>query len=195
MLPAIGPRTGDILHDPFSLIGWLDRLYQFVKGGSIGLGTSVATTSGTTLDFTGFPSNTRLIIINMIGVSFNAGNQLRIQIGDSSGVSAAGYTGAQSYIAVASASATAFGGAGFDAPAGYAAADAYNGQIVLCLEKASTFTWTCAAVLGTNGNGNSIIHIAGCKSLSATLDRVRITTAAGATFDAGEINVAYALGT
>ena len=41
-------------------------------------------------------------------------------------------------------------------------------------------------------SGVSTIQIAGVKSLSATLDRIRFTTTGGGqTFDGGEINIAY----
>jgi len=64
--------------------------------------------------------------------------------------------------------------------------------MIFVLENSSTNTWVC------NGNLNQsdqavVIVTSGSKSLSAALDRVRITTVAGtATFTAGQINIAYA---
>ena len=58
------------------------------------------------------------------------------------------------------------------------------------LENSSTNSWS-----GVGGNHilPGVMYLAaGGKSLSAILDRVRITSTTGtATFDAGEINIAY----
>lgn len=159
-------------------------------GGSWTLGSPTATTSGTSIDFTGIPSTVRYIIINLVGVSLNAVNQLRIQTGDSGGIETSGYVGSQSFLG-ASTVCTVLGGAGFDGPSGYLAADLYTGQIHLCMENSSSNTWTCMGALASTGTSINNIIINGSKSTSAALDRVRITTVGGATFDAGEINIMY----
>lgn len=161
-------------------------------GANIVLGTPVAATSGTSIDFTGLPAGIKRITINLIDVSFNNTNQIRFQIGDSGGIETTGYAGWQSFLGAASTSGGVLGGGGFDGAAGYAATDVYQGQVVLCLENSSSNTWTCTFSLATTGTNNTLLLMSGRKSTSATLDRVRITTvAATAAFDAGEINIMY----
>lgn len=59
------------------------------------------------------------------------------------------------------------------------------------LQNPSTNTWVIAGNLGQSDGGGWLMT-GSSKSLSATLDRVRITTVAGTdTFDAGSINVSW----
>lgn len=74
---------------------------------------------------------------------------------------------------------------------GWAAAYSLHGTISLVLQNESTNTWTSSGVLYYNGATTCGIS-AGSKSLSAVLDRIRITTATGGdTFDAGNVNISY----
>ena len=68
---------------------------------------------------------------------------------------------------------------------------AISGSIVLTMINASTNTWAASGVTAPAGSLN--VHtVGGSKSLTATLDRVRITTVNGTdTFDAGTINILY----
>ena len=151
------------------------------------LGTPVATTSGTSIDFTGIPAGVKQIIITFNGVSTDGTSAKLIQIGDSGGIETTGYSSC-GYIL------TTIVAAGF-ASAGYAiysevASHALRGSVILTLESSSTNTWCAQGVL--SGSTASNFLISGDKSLSATLDRVRITTELGTqNFDAGSINIAY----
>ena len=156
-------------------------------GGGITLGTPVATTSGTSIDFTGIPAGTKQIVITFNGVSTDGTSAKLIQIGDSGGIETTGYSSC-GYILTTTVA------AGF-ASAGYAiysesASHALRGSVILTLESSSTNTWCAQGVL--SGNTASNFLISGDKSLSATCDRVRITTELGTqNFDAGSINIAY----
>ena len=156
----------------------------------ITLGTEQATTSGTSIDFTGIPSWVKKIIIQFVGVSTNGTSNLLIRIGDSGGIETASYAGAGSgYTSGAAPSVTNYT-AGF----GITTADAANvlhGAITLTLEDSSDNTWACVGTLALS-NAASMFHVAGTKSLSATLDRVRLTTVNGTdAFDAGAVNILY----
>jgi len=62
--------------------------------------------------------------------------------------------------------------------------------MVLTLEDASDNTWIATSVL--SASGTDLVVSGGTKALSATLDRVRITTVLGSnTFDAGAVNILY----
>lgn len=150
------------------------------------IATEQASTSGTSLDFTGIPAGTKEIDIHPVGVSLSGSAQLLIQIGDAGGIENT------SYIAVA---ATNGGGtsstAGFIASHGSISSSIHSGRITLKLEDSSDFTWTASGNV-SRADGPTTQACAGSKSLSQELDRVRITTTNGTdTFDAGVVNISY----
>ena len=155
---------------------------------SITLGTPQATTSGTSLDFTDIPSGTKMIVVSFAGVSTNGTSGHLVQIGDSGGVETSGYAAAYWNF---NGTATGLSTVGFNLHNAPAAAGTYSGQIILTLIDSSTNTWSASHIYsrddvfyGWTGTGS--------KSLSATLDRVRLTTVGGAdTFDAGKFNILY----
>lgn len=158
---------------------------------SITLGTEQATTSGTSIDFTGIPTGVKQIRIMFVSVSTSGTNPLLLQIGDAGGIETSGYLGTGSALAAAaqdaSNSTTAFAIGDNSA----AAANIYHGCITLSLEDSSDFTWVCSGTLGLS-NAAQTYQVAGSKATSAVLDRVRITTVgASDTFDAGVINIQY----
>jgi hypothetical protein len=151
-------------------------------------GTSVASTSGTSIDFTSIPSWVKRITVMFQGVSTNGTSLTQIQIGTSGGVQTSGYTGTYSQ-AQASANALANLSAGFVFDGAASAAAVRNGFLILSLLDSSTGIWSAS---GQSGRSDSALFttVAGIKSLSGTLDRVRITTVNGTdTFDAGSINI------
>ena len=145
--------------------------------------TAVASTSGTSIDFTGIPSWVKRITIMVQGVSTSGTSNFLIQIGSGS-VTNTGYV-STAYTTAGAASSTA----GFIATQTITAATTQTGLITLTLIGSNT--WIAAASLGFSntsvGNtGNGQV------TLSGTLDRVRITTVNGTdTFDAGSINILY----
>lgn len=152
------------------------------------LGTPVPSTSGTSIDFTGIPSTARMIVINFVGVSTNGTDNWLIQIGDSGGVETSGYSSG-SYNVTGGATGTSTSGFLLLVPAAAAVA---QGTITLALESSSTNTWCASGSIATSDTFR-LIFTSGSKPLSATLDRVRVTTTGGTnTFDAGEINILYA---
>lgn len=151
-------------------------------------GTAVASTSGTSIDFTGIPSWVKRITVMFNAVSTNGSSIVQIQIGSSGGIETTGYSGASSNLSsgVSSGSYTAgFGIRAMDA-AGYSTSGAIQ------ITNISNNTWVAFGVVG---NPSSVVltgTTGGTKTLSGTLDRVRITTVNGTdTFDAGSINILY----
>ena len=149
-------------------------------------GTSVASTSGTSIDFTSLPSWVKRITVMLSGVSTSGTSSILIQLGDSGGVEITGYTAAAYNETGGGNSAST---AGFSITPTSLTAAAYNGSVILSLFGSNTFV-AQGTLFRSATTGMS--YIAGVKSLSDTLTQVRITTVNGTdTFDAGSINILY----
>jgi hypothetical protein len=154
----------------------------------INLGTQQASTSGTSIDFTGIPAGVRRIAIMFSGVSTSGTSNKQIQLGDAGGVETTGYLGASVQLTDAQSVNAATTTTGFGIRSALAA-DVINGAVIL--ENMSGNNWVAHGVLTDSSRGAGYI-VGGAKSLSATLDRVRITTVNGTdTFDAGSINIMW----
>lgn len=161
-----------------------------IRQNIISSGTLINTTSGTSHDFTGLPSYVKHITLAFGGVSINAAGVIVVQIGDSGGVEATSYESQLSSL-TASAVVTASSVVAFPV-ASVDAADLLSGTVDLWLVDPATNTWVSRGTLGRLTATLSLEVSAGFKSLSGTLDRVRLFTAAGtATFDAGKIQIHY----
>jgi hypothetical protein len=171
---------------------WRCLHYMKAAGGVLGpvLGTEQATTSGTAINFTGIPSWAKRIVIQFVGVSVSGTSEPLIQIGDAGDIEATGYLGAGWQAGNGGTVSVTNYTTGFGIP--YAlAANVMHGTVVLTLEDAAGFTWCCSGNLSLSNSANAG-GLSGTKSLSAALDRVRITTVGGTdTFDAGAINILY----
>jgi len=155
------------------------------------LGTPVATTSGTSIDFTGIPAGVKKITITPSLVGTNGTSNLLVQLGDSGGIETTGYSSNCGYANSGQTVTVAFGSTGFILRNTGASTSAISGSLELTLENASTNTWVCSGVT-TDTDTTSISMTAGRKALSAVLDRVRLTTVNGTdSFDAGEVNIVY----
>lgn len=154
--------------------------------GAINSGTAVASTSGTSIDFTGLPAGVKRITVMFNGVSTNSTNNFQVQIGTSSGVENTSYTNFSGYLNTSSALGNSAATTGFII-ANWGAATVHSGSLVLTLITGNV--WSCMGVFGSASGGS---WVGGSKTLSGTLDRVRITTTSGTdTFDAGSINILY----
>lgn len=156
--------------------------------GQLKSGTAVASTSGTSIDFTSIPSWVKRVTIMFSGVSTNGTSALLIQIGDAGGIEDTGYVASGSNIGTGT---TTVSGstAGFILMVAAVAANTFQGSVVMTL--ISSNTWVSSGILSRSSN-DSFSTSAGTKALSDTLTQLRITTAGGAnTFDAGSINIIY----
>ena len=154
--------------------------------GGITLATPVASTSGTSVTFTGIPAGTKRITMMFKGVSTDGTGDKLIQIGDSGGLETSGYL-------CVGASIISGTGANGNGTAGYivysnSAARAISGSVILSLYDAATFTWAAQGVLAAPGS--STFMTGGIKSLSAELTQISFTAPPNS-FDAGEINISY----
>jgi len=147
--------------------------------------TAQASTSGTSIDFTSIPSWVKRVTVMFNGVSTNGSSNIIVQLGDSGGIETTGYFSSSSNQSDVTSATT---GVLFNDGSTTATASLYDG--VLNFSNLSGNLWVvfgCGIRQGTNCGS-----IAGSKTLSGTLDRVRITTENGTdTFDAGSINILY----
>jgi hypothetical protein len=155
------------------------------------LAAAQATTSGTSIDFTGIPSWVKRITVMLNEVSTNGTSRPLLQIGDGSIVSSGYSSGARDTTIN-----TAGGGPGASAGfiiAASSAANVLTGHIILTL--VSSNTWCCShTVCFVDGVPNIYVTVGAGRSpaLSGTLDRIRLTTVNGTdTFDAGSVNIMY----
>ena len=149
-------------------------------------GTAVASTSGTSIDFTGIPSWVKRITVMFNGVSTNGTSNIQVQIGSGS-VTTTGYLG---FVFVSTVFRSAFT-SGFITTGLVATDSLLSSQIVLTLFGSNTWVESAiisdysASVLSASSSSGKLV-------LGGTLDRVRITTVNGTdTFDAGSINIMY----
>lgn len=171
--------------------GWVVSQYERGGLGKVYSGTVAASTSGTSVDFTSIPAWVKRITLSLAGVSTTGTSPLMVQIGDSGGVETSGYAGSHDVILNASATQAGLFSSGFTLGPNSAASQIYHGAVVLSLLDAATNTWAVSINVGLSSVA-ATIHGAGSKSLSATLDRIRLTTSGGTdTFDAGSVNIVY----
>jgi hypothetical protein len=153
-------------------------------------GTAVASTSGTSIDFTSIPSWVKRITVMLSGVSTSGSSTVLIQIGSGS-VSTSGYFSNASYSSVAGGFLYITNGFTLDNSGTAAAASVRYGAVQLVL--LNNNTWCLSGNIGFGSVGGVSNSCAGTSpTLSGALDRVRITSSGGTdTFDAGSVNILY----
>ena len=152
-------------------------------------GTSQATTSGTTKDFTSIPAWVKRITIIFSGVSTSSTSPLLVQaITGTSTVVATGYLGSCNGPFNASPQGAAYS-AGLRMTNITAAADVIYGHMILT--NVSGNTWVESHNIGYS-NASTVTVGGGSIALGAALTGIRITATNGTdTFDAGAINILY----
>ena len=156
--------------------------------------TAVATTSGTSVDFTDVPANVRRITLMFDQISFDTSTNWQIQLGDSAGFETSGYYASNGYAFYNGTTNSTGHQTGF--VFGYSSVGfGTSGRMVI--ENLTGNTWVANAITAC-GNVNSATTSwatfisAGVKTLSDTLTQVRLTTVSGtSTFDNGQVNVMY----
>jgi len=143
-------------------------------------GTQV-TASGSNIDYTSLPTSIKAIYVSYNGLSATGTQPIEVQLGDSGGFETSGYVGG-------GASGASFTGStsGFSLR-NNGAGNTYNGVMTITLMNSATNAFTAS---GNFASASEMFPVAGSKSLSATLDRLRITCGSD-TFDAGTVNIMY----
>lgn len=156
------------------------------------LGTPITTTSGTTAEFTGLPAGVKQVIVSFNGVSFAGTSQLVLQLSTSSAYKTSGYVSRGMYIDSASQTEIDGGGSYITVTANNGTSYIYYGAISFYLVNSSTNLWAWSSTIGTDIGGGSAASLqGGSGSLSGALNKLKIYSQTGQTFDAGSINIMY----
>jgi WD40 repeat protein len=181
--------TNGVSSPDYEVDGVTGQLYPIVSGTAKAWNWNGLTTNKE-IDFTGIPSWVKRVTVMFNGVSTSGTSQVQVQLGDSGGVEITGYLAAASAFRDNLAVITANSTVGFPIQI-VVATYVLSGSVTITLLDAATNTWACSYTLA-NSNTAVTLMGGGSKALSATLDRVRITTAGGTdNFDAGTINIIY----
>jgi hypothetical protein len=150
-------------------------------------GTTVASTSGTSIDFTGLPSWVKRVTVIFNGVSLSATANILVQLGTGSTTyTTSGYTS----ISVVCQSG---GNSVNSSTAGFVILDGTAARVVsghMIITNISSNNWISSHT-GKIDASTSPLFGAGDVSLSAALTAIRITSTSTDTFDAGSINILY----
>jgi len=180
-----GPPTAVLLTGSQTIAGVKTFSTQPVLPQASVLGVAIATTSGTSIDFTGIPSWVKKVTVLFEGVSSNGTSLIMFRLGAGS-AQTTGYT-TQSW------SASAAGGlltSGFFLAGSVAAANFYTGCITFV--KITGNTWVGTGIHNIDNATNVGYQLSGKVALSGALDMIRLTTVGGTdAFDAGTCNVLY----
>lgn len=150
-------------------------------------GTSVASTSGTSIDFTSIPSGVKRITLMFNGVSTNGTSPIMVQIGSGS-FTTSGYASSASNLA-SSTVATGLFTTGLTLMNSTSATSLWSGFVILT--NITGNTWLASGNIGRS-DAAVVASSGGGLALSGALDRIRFTTVGGTdTFDAGSINIMY----
>lgn len=155
------------------------------------LNSSVATTSGTAFDFLSIPSWVKEIRIGMVGVSLSGADYYLVQLGTGGSFDTTGYSSSSANLLQANGVGVVTSTTGFI----LLSADATRlaeGCLTLALVDAATNTWAITGLQGgASGATSNVLLVAGSKSLSGVLDRLRFTRNGSNTFDNGKISLTF----
>ena len=156
---------------------------------SITLTAEQATTSGTSIDFTGIPAGVTVIKLMLTGVSNNGTSALMAQLGDSDGIETSAYV----------CNASNDSGESTQSTAGFLCGVSFNqatgtlttGILTICLKDSANNEWVAFGGMGETQSSYNIETI-GSKSLSGVLTQVRLTAINGSdVFDAGSAAIQF----
>jgi hypothetical protein len=183
-IPQTLAVTGATTTASLQVGGVATNLYPLVSG------TAITLTNQTAPDFTGIPPTAKRITVMFSGVSTNSTGIPLIQLGTlSGGYETTNYAATASIVTsiVASASYTT----GFGLAQQTIASDTLNGSVVISLLNSATNTWTAIGNFGYAASRGGTSIMGGAKSLSGTLDRLRLYVDGTQQFDAGSINIMW----
>jgi hypothetical protein len=122
-------------------------------------------------------------------VSLTGTEALLVQIGDSGGVETTGYASSVAFTG------TSAGGNnrtdGYVITVSGSATNTYSGAVTIVNISGNNWIQTGSMIYESTTPISFVLLSTGIKTLSATLDRVRITNTGANTFDAGSINILY----
>jgi hypothetical protein len=164
---------------------------NIIKSGTVNAGGTnpfPPTGGPTVVDFTGIPSWAKRVTVMFNGVSLSGSSSILVQIGANGAAEIASYTSGSSRTAGGGATAYTSATSGFIVSAG-STTETPSG--LMSLQTIGSNLWVSAHALNVP-SASCTISGAGSKTLSGTLDRIRITTVNGTdAFDSGSINILW----
>lgn len=148
--------------------------------------TSQASTSGTSIPFTGIPSWVKRITVIFSGVSLSSTANLLVQIGDSGGLETTGYVSSGAVVTNSAATVVASNTTGFIIRTQNAGVTV-SGHMILTNVTGNLWVSSHSGKSDTT----TTVFGGGDKTLSDTLTQLSITSTSTDTFDAGTINIMY----
>lgn len=160
---------------------------QAFTGSTIVQMTAQASTSGTSIPFTGIPAGVKRITVMLAGVSTNGSSNLLVQLGTSGGFVTSGYSSGST----SGGGSPVFSSSGLLLTSTNGSGNSTFGLYTICALGDDSFS----AHGGFRVNAsNAPLTSSGGVSLGAAITSLRLTTVNGTdTFDAGTVNVLYEL--
>jgi len=161
-----------------------------MQAGKIVYGTAVASTSGTSKDFTGIPSWAKRVTLRYDSVGKSSSSFLRTQLGTGGTPTTTGYNSSTTdFNGVSQGGASDTGG--FNLSGTIATTGIYNVTWIFERFDASSNTWFCHGMFNTDASAQSgFVH--GTVTLSGALNMVRATMVDGtSTFNAGSMCISW----
>ena len=148
---------------------------------------AMATTSGTSFDFTGIDSWATKVTVHFKGVSLSGTDNFLVQIGNGT-VSTTGYVSSGALL-ISGANASIVTATSGMIIAIASAALSMSGDLTFTLQDPANNVWVASHTFGMDSTYASVGG--GTKALASALDRVRVTRNGSNTFDAGSISISW----
>ena len=159
--------------------------------GTITSSTAVASTSGTSIDFTGLPSWVKRITVMFNQVSTSGSAYKYIRLGTSGGIVSTNYASASSLI-YGSNTCEVLGESSAFLIRSDVATERLSGHAVLTLVDASNYIWSFSSIVSNTTTTVRVWHSGGSLSLGGVCTQLRLLASNGSdTFDNGSVNILY----
>jgi len=176
------------LADTFAFTGTITGAGGYTQG------TKVSPTSGTTVDFTGIPSDVKVIhvLFNEIEMSANGSGWNILQLGDSDGFETSGYTSAVDYPGSGNTFVANVAADNNGLKLYYYGATKRNGFVTIMRMSTDQTQWVMWGRSHSAESNSYSTYSAVEKTLSGDLTQLRVTHSGGSfTFVSGDINILY----
>jgi len=158
---------------------------------NITLGTSVASTSGTAITYTGIPAGVKRVTIIGKDVSTNGSNEMRTQLGTSGGLVTSGYDSTIVGLANSASCATNTQTNALAITQGIGSGETRSWHQTICLLDDSLDVWYCTVVGSRKTGENECFSGGGWVDLSGDLTQLKIFMDGSDVFDSGRINITF----